>query len=270
MSLKLLITKEEFGSLNELIQAEYIQQADADDYTLDTVKAGGLAVENVDGLKRTVNTLRNELATAKTSLETFKGIEDPEKAIVALSKYDEIENWDGDQKIKETVQAQVATITKRHTEETKKIQNNLTNAEKQLKNSLVISSATTALQEAKGNVRLLLPHVLNRVTMEQTNDGQYRAQVLDEAGQPAIGDGQGNPMTIPQLVSELKQNEAFAAGFDGTGSTGSEASKANADGTSAKTVSGKKVIQSTDQVAMNANLEDIASGKVTVEMVEGS
>jgi len=268
MTLKLSITTEEHGELNETLQAEYIKQTDGDNYTLDTIKAGGLSVENVDGLKVTVTKLRNELATAQTSIATFKGIEDPEKAILALSKYDEIENWDGDARVKETVAAQIATVTKKHSESIDKIQVQLTLAETQLKNSLVISSATQAIQEADGNVRLMMPHVMNRVNMEKTSDGKYIAQVLDEAGQPAIGDGQGNPMTIPQLVGEMKQDEAFAAGFDGTGSTGSGASKVNADGTSKKTSGSKRVIQSTDQTAMNNSLEDIASGKVTVEMAD--
>jgi hypothetical protein len=83
--------------------------------------------------------------------------------------------------------------------------------------------------------------------------------VVDGKGNPRIGDAQGNPMTIKQLVDELKQDPDFARNFEGSGSSGGGAPRSNAGGGG-----GVKTIAAGDNAAFLANLDGILDGSVKI------
>jgi hypothetical protein len=87
----------------------------------------------------------------------------------------------------------------------------------------VTQAATQAISEAKGRVKPLLPHVEAVTRVRETADGSYAVEVLDAAGNVRIGDSQGNPLTIAQLVAEMKTDEEFAPLFEGHNAGGSGA-----------------------------------------------
>ena len=90
---------------------------------------------------------------------------------------------------------------------------------KELERHLVDAAATTAINEADGNVKLLIPHVKARVKLTEV-DGQYRPSVVGEDGSPRVN-GEGNPLSIKDLVSEMRSDEVYAGAFKGTGQSGS-------------------------------------------------
>jgi len=124
-----------------------------------------------------------------------------------------------------------------------------------------IARATSALAEHKGSTKVLLPHVLRYTKTVKGEDGRYTAIVVDEQGNPRIGDSQGSNMSIAQYVETLKADPDFARNFEGTGSTGGGASKSTG-GASGPV----RKIAANDGDAFIANLEKVAKGEVEVVM----
>jgi hypothetical protein len=106
-----------------------------------------------------------------------------------------------------------------------------TNAEKAVLNARIAkietklfnvlgSSVAERAIAAKGiKAKVLLPHVLPYIKIVE-HDGEYAAQVVDDAGKPRIADGQATPMTIEQLVDEFVANPDFAGIVPASGMSG--------------------------------------------------
>lgn len=77
---------------------------------------------------------------------------------------------------------------------------------------LVTSGATEALAAEGGNPELALPFVEKNIKVEE-RDGEFIPVVIDADGDPRISGGTGQPMTIRELVKEMKGQEKFAPLF---------------------------------------------------------
>lgn len=95
----------------------------------------------------------------------------------------------------------------------------LTRMETVLDKTLRESTSKAALAEAGGSVRLLLPHVQGRTALEQTEEGEYRVVVLDDSGKRRFN-AAGEPMTVAELVAEMKEDPEFMGAFAGRGASG--------------------------------------------------
>ncbi|WP_373087059.1 hypothetical protein [Sneathiella sp.] len=122
---------------------------------------------------------------------------------------------------------------------------------------LITSRATEALLAAGALPELLMPHIRAAI------------MVVEEAGEPALRvagpDGtlreksDGVPMTVADLVSEMRASAVFARAFDPTGNRGSGMDPA---GVPVRL----SAINGHNQWAVNARIEDIATGKVAVSL----
>lgn len=200
----------------------------------------------------------DELKEAKRRLQNYDGI-DPEEFEELRRFRSEAEkqaakdtgDWDAREEQIRTEMAQAAQKEKKALDErVKKLQS-------ALEAELVESKAVGAIAELKGSTKVLLPHVKSHVKVIE-KDGEFRAVVVDGKGNPRIGDSDGNPMSIQQFVGELKQDPDFARNFEGSGSSGSGASKSVAGG------GGKSRIAAGDNKAFIDNLAGIAKGEVEV------
>ena len=130
-----------------------------------------------------------------------------------------------------------------------------------MESHLIDAAAANELARHSDTPRLLMPHVraMMKVVKEE---GQFVSRIVDPAtGTVRIGKGQGTtPMTLSELIDEMRSNPEYAPAFRGTGSSGGGASKSVASGGGG----GSKTIAAGDQQAFMANLADIASGKITV------
>ena len=257
MALRLIL--ETLDGLSEDVAAEYVKQDDGS-FLLQTIAVGALKVEDVSGLKNTIATLRTTERTLKAQIKNFEGIEDPQAARDALAKMGEIADWDGDKKVTEAVEIKVKQIAAKHLQELEGVQKLLGNAETQLEANLIKASATDALQGAGGKIKLMLPHVLNQDKMRKTDDGRYIAEVIDADGNPRVGDGSGNPMTIPQLIAEMKTQDDFADGFQGSGSSGS----GSKGGDKNQHDKGQKTVTAAGSHVDNLDIAKVATGEIEV------
>lgn len=88
-----------------------------------------------------------------------------------------------------------------------------------LERTLVNAEATAAIAAQKGVPDLLLPHVSHHVKVVE-KDGKYSLQVIDNKGDPRVN-GKGDPLTISDLVTEMKTSDVFGRAFEGSGASGS-------------------------------------------------
>lgn len=277
MSLKAVLKTLE--GLDDKVKEHYTEKDGK--FVLDVSSVDGLVLENVDGLKASVEALRtserNLTQDLKNSVEAVKQLEtkfdgiDPKAAKSALSKVEEIANWDGDTKIKEAIeinerkmQVKMDELVKQHTEKVETLENDFTDSQDQLQDAIVNSQIVKAISDEKGSVDLLVPHVRKHVNMIKDGKGRWIPEVVNEKGDPRIGDSQGTPMTIPQLVQEMKTKDVFAGAFPGANQSGTGRSGAE-EGTHHET-GDKKVVNASDNKTVSDNLEDIASGKTKVDM----
>jgi hypothetical protein len=216
--------------LSEDVASHYIEKDGK--FILGVETTGGLALENVEGLKSALGKEKASRKELAASLKAFEGL-DADKARDALSKLDELAESDPEGKAKQQIEAFKAQLVAKHEATVAEKDKALGDVTSQLERLLVENAVRSALEKAEANVDLMLPHVMQRTRMRRDEStGRYVAEVLDDNGNPAIGDAAGNVMTIPQLVGEFKSKDTYAAGFKGTGSSGSGAdAKGRAPGT---------------------------------------
>lgn len=96
----------------------------------------------------------------------------------------------------------------------------LAEMKKALDKNLIDSAATRALAKHGGNVKVLTPHIRSRTRVVQDERGEYMTQILDDNGDARFG-ATGLPMTIHDLVQELREDPDFAANFKSDAPSGS-------------------------------------------------
>ena len=284
---------ENLEGLDEKESQHYIKDETTGKYKLNVTRVDGIGLEDISGLKSTVEKLRasektlqtemkkveDALKTAQTDHKEFvtkyTGI-DPVAAKSALDKIDEIKNWDGETKVREAVQVaeqrmesrmqtKLDEVVKQHTTKVEGLENDLTDSQSQLQEAVVTSRIVEAISKEGGNAEVLMPHVRNQVVMIKDSHGTWKPEVQKADGTPRIGGSDGADMTVLQLVQEMKTQDTFAACFPGANSTGSGKSGSSGTGSTQKTGEGKTIAAS-DEKAMSNNLVDIASGKTKVDM----
>lgn len=73
---------------------------------------------------------------------------------------------------------------------------------------LVTSGASEALAAEEAIVELAMPFVERQIKVVE-QDGEFKAVVVDKDGDPRISGGTGQPMTIKELVREMKAQDTY-------------------------------------------------------------
>jgi hypothetical protein len=219
----------------------------------------------VKGLKSALEAERKAKADFEKSLKGFEGI-DPEEARRLKTEAEKIESeklkqkgdWETREKqLKDQLAAELAKRDQHFQSELKTREDRIATLQSALEKSLIEAHATAAIAAAKGVPELLLPHVMRQVKIVEEN-GNFVVRVLDAQGQPRIANVKGDPFTITNLVDEMKNNSIYGRAFEASGAGGSGATKTEGVKT------GMKTVRRSDQDAMNANIEAIAKGEITV------
>lgn len=245
MSLLARINKEQFDKLSADLKTEY--REDGDSYLLDVQSAGGLQLANVTDLQNALQLERRKASEAEKKLKKFRDEEgqelDPETVKAALLKVQEMDSWDPDQKLREHKERFEAQIRDKTEKEKKalldKHNDDLTSVRKenevistQLDETLRRNSAIAAINAEKGSVRGLLPVVMGITRVVRLDDGRRTVEVVGDNGLARLSPtaGNSNPMSVEELVKELRNDRELAGLFRGAGARGSGATSEEGSG----------------------------------------
>lgn len=217
----------------EAFRSEYTEKDGK--FLLSVEAVGGYALEDVSGLKSALGKERTTREGLEKQVVKFKDL-DPDKALAALTELEELKKLDpaseADKIANTKFEAAKSQLLDKHQGEIKGLSDRNGFLSGTIDGLVREQRATAAIANAKGSVDLLLPHVLkNTRTVEK--DGKFAVEVIDAAGNIRIADGQGNAMTIDDLVAEMRKTETYARAFDGDGHTGSGKQHEHGGGTSA-------------------------------------
>lgn len=225
------LTVSSLDDVPEKYQAFY--EADGDDFKLDTDLSAKIT-KLVDSLDKERKRSKDANKDSKAWAELGSSPAEVRQTIEDLKAKHEKEIDDLKKLIDEGGEASAkfekikAELLKNHAEELAKRDEAVSAMEGTLKEHLMEAAAKTAIAEAKGKVKPLLPYVMQNLRFEK-EDGRYQVVVVDADGDPRITKD-GKPMDIRALVDELKTDNDFSALFDGTGTTGSNARPAGSKG----------------------------------------
>lgn len=140
----------------------------------------------------------------------------------------EVEPPDGKKlKVKDAVAAAVAQVQAEFKKREEKLTGDLGKMRQFVEDFLVESETTRALAEAKGSTKLLLPHIRQRVMVEEEEPFRFAVRVRDEEGRARLSGVDGKPFTLSALVAEMRGEKDFASAFEGSGGSGSGAPAGN-------------------------------------------
>lgn len=88
-----------------------------------------------------------------------------------------------------------------------------------LSRHLISAEATRAIAAEKGVPELLMPHINSQVKVVR-NGEEYSVAVVDKDGDARISGVTGQPMTIVDLVKEMKATTVFGRAFESTVAAG--------------------------------------------------
>lgn len=202
-------------------------------YSKQTVGEGDDAKEvwalNPAGMaKRLANAdqLRKDLEKTKASRDELE----MKIADVDLDKYQELLKLESEAKKKEATskkdfEALKQQLEAEHTQAKAKWEKERDELVAALEKEMITSAATTAVEKASGQTTALLPHVTSKLKVVRLDNGERAVRVID----PDNPEGHrnnvrtGDPMSIPDLVGELKESDDFSVLFKDESGAGSGA-----------------------------------------------
>ena len=231
MALKAIL--ESVDGLPDPIKSEYVEKDGR--FVLSVEPVDGYELDDVSGLKTTLSKVNGNFSSAEKELKKFGSTWnkeknawdhsiDPIKAKTAIAKYDEFVNFDPNKEADKVAEAKVEAVktqlVESHTAEMAAKEEEINLLSSTVSDLLIKQQATMALAEHKGDPELLMPHI-ERQTRVGRKDGKFFAEVIDKDGQVRIGNAKAEPMTISQLVEEMKKSPTYGKAFEGEGTGGS-------------------------------------------------
>jgi len=92
----------------------------------------------------------------------------------------------------------------------------------QIEKHLVDAQASAAISLAKGRHRLLLPIVKSAIKVTEDESGEFSTHIVDEKGGARVN-GKGEPLTLAELLEEMRASEDLGGAFEGSGIAGTGA-----------------------------------------------
>lgn len=208
MTLALTLDADKHSGLDTALQGLYVKQDDGN-YRLDA------DIPDTDGLKAKADELLGE---TKRERELRKAAEDRAKALEDAQRkaLDDNARAKGD----------VESLEKSYQEQIQKLNDEsggkVSALEKQIYDLTVGQAATNLANElaVKGSAKALLPHIQNRLSLAEDDNGKQVIKVLDANGGKTL-------MSIDDLKQEFRSDDAFKPLIAASGASGSGANGAN-------------------------------------------
>lgn len=167
----------------------------------------------LNGFNKTAKQLRAELKTKAVDLSPLAEFGDnPATIAEAVKKAVTEAGANKNQDVTKAVEAAKAAMAQANAKELEKHGQRSQALQGQLYSLMVENAATAAVAELKGVPELLMPFIKQQVRVAEEN-GQFKVVVIDGAGETRYG-ATGSPMSIKELVTEMKANERFGRLFE--------------------------------------------------------
>lgn len=205
---------------------EYYAESDAGGYILSVSDESGYALENVQGLKSTLGKLKDRATKAEEGLKQYSAIgRSPQELAEALQQLESLRITQGEES--EAISRMKAELdnVKRSAREnieqaTAPIQSLADARMEQIKDLLIDSQLQSAIIEAGGNPRLLMPILKNEVRARTDEDGKVIVEIVDADGTPRVKGKDLAPMGFSDLVAERRNDPDLAVAFKANGHSG--------------------------------------------------
>lgn len=218
--LKARLTQALYDSLSPDLRKEYRKEGDA--YLLDVEAVDGFSLEKADGLRSALQTERQERENLKNSMKAFDGL-DPVTIREKLMNADKLLNDPNTRNLSDAQKKSlIEQLEEKFANEKKPLLEENTFYKAQVEKHLKENTAMTAIMGAKGNAKLLLPHVLPNIKVEKV-DGNLVARVVDSNGQVRISKKSGSSgenMSINEFVEGLRNESDYASCFEANAQSG--------------------------------------------------
>lgn len=188
-------------------------------------------IEDTTGLRSALGKERHARAELEKKVKKWESIGKTDEEIADLiARHEEHQQSEAERKGEwDKLKAQ---MNEKHLADIKKMEAKLGDKDQvigklqsSLERNLIDANATAAIAAEKGVPRLLLPHVRDHVKVVEEN-GAYQIRVVDEKGEPRVN-GKGDPLSIAEMVAEMKSSDVFGRAFDGAGQSGGGMQPAN-------------------------------------------
>jgi len=209
-------------------------------FILDVEANDGYALEDVGGLRSALSKERALKQEAEKRAGQYSKLGDLDADTIEqkLNRLQELEALDptkeadkiADAKLK-SLQEQMST---KHQKELEALKGEAGKYQSQLNRVLIDDSAKSAILAAGGDadtVTFMLPYVKESLRLRDAGEG-FITEVVDANGHPQIGDSNGNPMTVGQLVESMKSQATWSKAFPGKNKSGGGRSSDITGGTS--------------------------------------
>lgn len=245
MPFKFPLTLDTLDNVPDQFKALYAQTDDEKfslvDDLRDVISQGGSLSATVDKERKRANAAEKDLKAWKALGETpaavqakLDDVDEAHKSEVESLRKLIDEKGDASSKFEKLK----ADMEKAHAKALADKDDEATTLKEALNKHLIESAAVSAINEAKGRVKPLLPTVTSMLQLVNEN-GEYVVRVVDRDGDPR-GNGQGGYMDIKGLVEELRQDDDYAPLFESSGVSGSGATGRREAGGSGGTPPGLK------------------------------
>lgn len=233
MALKAIIEKIE--DVPEGVRGEYKEQTAGDGkkfFLLDVSPVNGYELDNVSSLKTALGAERTAKGKLEAQVVKFKDL-DPDKARDALARLEELEKIDptkeADKIANTKFEAAKTQLLKKHSDELEGERTKSSKYRSKIDRLMIDSVAKSAIADLKGSIDLLLPHVQSQTRVVEDGD-DFKVEVVDKDGNVRIGDSKGQPMSIKDLITEMRNSDTFGRAFEGDGQTGGGKHRSNGGG----------------------------------------
>lgn len=211
MPMKLWVEQADHDKLDENAKALYKKQPNGK-FKLDVEELDG--IDDPQDMRSRLGRANQEAGNRRTQIEKWERLgKTPDEIQALLDAQAQREQEDLEKKGQwDTLKNQ---MVEQHTNEKNTLITERDNAFKEVNNYVAENAALAAIQEYKGSVKVLLPHVLSRVKVQKDEaTGKRIATVLGEDGNPRVN-AEGKFITPADLVKEMRADTEFSRAFEG-------------------------------------------------------
>lgn len=200
-------------------------------------------IEDTSQIKRNLEAARRSEKAMKHQVEKWEKLGLTEEEILALKEKAEkdVENkavekgeWD---KLKTQMNEKHAADIKKWELLTEAEKENNKKLKGKIERYLVDAKATAAITAAEGEPELLLAIVKRHIKVDEDENGEYTTSIVNDKGEARVN-GKGEPLTIDELLAEMKSSEKLGRAFKASGNSGAGSAPGGGSNSTSKTPAG--------------------------------